>query len=303
MNIDYLDTLANRALRKFGIKDCIAVFNKISENATYFVYNDSGVPIYTLRLSNEGSRSLQELEAELKWISSIGKEVSIIRPAVNEVVQVDGKYCVLFNYVSGHNPVIDNKNTMLAIGRLAAKLHSYSNVSLNRPMWTVNNMVGTRGLWGNWRENEDLSLGQINIIDNVIEDISSKINKYNTDKFGLIHNDLRIANIVKNRTYTAIDFDDCGYGYYMQDLASSLSFIEMRDDIERFKEYWIEGYETVASLTEEDKNMADYFIVIRRIQLLAWITTRQYNAYIRSITNYFAKDTVRIVRMFKEKYY
>jgi Ser/Thr protein kinase RdoA (MazF antagonist) len=45
--------------------------------------------------------------------------------------------------------------------------------------------------------------------------------------FGLIHADLRLANLmVDDQGLTAIDFDDCGFGWWVYDLASALSFIE-----------------------------------------------------------------------------
>ena len=47
------------------------------------------------------------------------------------------------------------------------------------------------------------------------------------DRFGLTHNDLRLANLLidGDRTYV-IDFDDCGDSWYMNDWATAVSMIE-----------------------------------------------------------------------------
>ena len=47
------------------------------------------------------------------------------------------------------------------------------------------------------------------------------------DRFGLIHCDLRLANLlIDGKTVKVIDFDDCGFGWYMYDAATPISFYE-----------------------------------------------------------------------------
>ena len=47
------------------------------------------------------------------------------------------------------------------------------------------------------------------------------------DRFGLIHCDLRLANLlIDGETVKAIDFDDCGFSWYMYDAATPVSFYE-----------------------------------------------------------------------------
>ena len=47
------------------------------------------------------------------------------------------------------------------------------------------------------------------------------------DRFGLIHADMRLANLlVSGADLHVIDFDDCGFGWFIFDIGASLSFIE-----------------------------------------------------------------------------
>ena len=46
-------------------------------------------------------------------------------------------------------------------------------------------------------------------------------------RFNLIHADMRLANLLIDQKSTRlIDFDDCGFGWFMYDFASAISFIE-----------------------------------------------------------------------------
>ncbi|WVM92198.1 phosphotransferase [Halopseudomonas pachastrellae] len=43
----------------------------------------------------------------------------------------------------------------------------------------------------------------------------------------MIHADLRLTNLLRHQQQTrVIDFDDCGQGWYLHDLAAALSFEE-----------------------------------------------------------------------------
>ncbi len=95
------------------------------------------------------------------------------------------------------------------------------------------------------------------------------------DTFGLIHADLRLANLmVEGDRLTAIDFDDCGFGWWAYDLASALSFIETDARLPELIAQWVEGYSRVALLRREDRVMIPSLIFLRRVLLTAWLSTR-----------------------------
>ncbi len=47
------------------------------------------------------------------------------------------------------------------------------------------------------------------------------------ERFGLVHADIRLANLLVDGEHVrVIDFDDCGFSWFMYDFATTVSFIE-----------------------------------------------------------------------------
>jgi Ser/Thr protein kinase RdoA (MazF antagonist) len=73
---------------------------------------------------------------------------------------------------------------------------------------------------------------------------------------------------------TAIDFDDCGFGWWAYDLAAALSFIETDPRLPDLIAAWVDGYTRTAPLRPEDRAMIPALIFLRRVLLTAWLATR-----------------------------
>lgn len=92
------------------------------------------------------------------------------------------------------------------------------------------------------------------------------------DRFGLIHADLRLTNLLLDGDdIYVIDFDDCGFGWYLYDLGSAVSFIEHWPQIPDMVASWADGYRTIAPLGVEEERELQTFIMFRRLLLVAWI--------------------------------
>ena len=62
------------------------------------------------------------------------------------------------------------------------------------------------------------------------------------DRYGLIHADFRLANLlIHNGDTRVIDFDDCGIGWFLYDAATAVSFFEDRTDVPELMEAWMEA--------------------------------------------------------------
>src|SRR5690606_31533543 len=106
------------------------------------------------------------------------------------------------------------------------------------------------------------------------DELRARLARYGTtpDRYGLIHADLRLANLlVDGPDLAVIDFDDCGFGWYMYDLAAALSFIEHDPRVPELIDAWLTGYRTLADLPAEDEAEIWTFILFRRLLLVAWI--------------------------------
>jgi len=94
------------------------------------------------------------------------------------------------------------------------------------------------------------------------------------ERFGLVHADLRLANLLVDREHLRIiDFDDCGFSWFMYDFASGVSFIEDDPKIAALLEAWLRGYRRVSPLASADAEEIPTFVMLRRILLCAWLAS------------------------------
>ena len=73
-----------------------------------------------------------------------------------------------------------------------------------------------------------------------------------SDSYGLIHADLYPENVLfKSGKAYPIDFEDCGYGYWMWDIAVALCTWAWGVDWERMRDAFWKGYSQITFLTGE----------------------------------------------------
>ena len=68
-----------------------------------------------------------------------------------------------------------------------------------------------------------------------------------------------------------IDFDDCGFAWFMYDFATTVSFMEDHPRVPELQAAWLEGYRSVAPLDADDEAELATFVMLRRLLLVAWI--------------------------------
>lgn len=287
----------------------------LSENATFAVSVASGKR-YVLRLHRQGYHSATAIRSELAWLDALRESGLQVPQALEgrngEPLQTllhEGqapRHAVLFDWIDGHEP--DPEQDLLAsfsrLGGINALLHRHARswqtpAEFERLNWNHMNMVGGHGLWGDWREAPFLPMDAVPVIETALARVNSELVSYGmgAERFGLIHADLRLANLLVQGSQTRIiDFDDCGFGWYMHDLASALSFHEHHADVPMWIEHWLKGYTREASLDETDIAMIPTLIIQRRVQLLAWTGSHANTATVRSLGTNWVQRTVELCR-------
>jgi hypothetical protein len=103
------------------------------------------------------------------------------------------------------------------------------------------------------------------------------------DSVGLIHADLHLDNaLVWHDDVRVNDFDDCGSGYWLYDIAVALWELRHRDDYGQFRDALIEGY-TQHRPPPGDLALLDDFIATRDVAFGLWFTgTAQANPAFRA---------------------
>jgi Ser/Thr protein kinase RdoA (MazF antagonist) len=91
------------------------------------------------------------------------------------------------------------------------------------------------------------------------------------DQVGLIHADLHLENALFWRDdVRVIDFDDCGFGYWLYDIAVSLWELRQRDDYEQFRTALIDGYIQHRPLPPGGLAHLDDFVATREVAFGLW---------------------------------
>jgi Ser/Thr protein kinase RdoA (MazF antagonist) len=89
--------------------------------------------------------------------------------------------------------------------------------------------------------------------------------------YGLIHADLYPENVLfKAGQAYPIDFEDCGYGCWIWDIAVALCTWAWEEDWERMRDAFHAGYQSVLSLPNSQWALLDLFIATQYATMLIW---------------------------------
>ena len=279
-----MSDILRRALPVYGLPpDTPLTLLNRSENETWRAGD------LILRLHRHGYHTRAEIASELAWLTALQDlpGLNTVKPvpgAQGLVTEVDGRFLVAFAPIAGQElqPGDDLARWFAPLGEITAHLHLQSRQwtpppGFTRKRWDVETILGADPHWGHWRQAQGLDAAGEALLARATERLAADLTAYGTgpETFGLIHADLRLANLmVDGDRLTAIDFDDCGFGWWAYDLAAALSFIETDPRLPDLIAAWVEGYSRVAPLRPEDRAMIPSLIFLRRVLLTAWLATR-----------------------------
>lgn len=323
--LDKFQNIANIGLRYYSFLSPASLkLLNYSENATYLVYDREQKEKFILRVCRPGYHTKKEIESELIWMDSIAKNSDLIVPlsikgdngeAIQDV-NFDGNmyYCTVFEFLEGDAPDEDKEEELIEqfeiLGEITARLHEHS-IShrdelnrLPRLSWDFAAILGEKPKWARWQDGVGLTPERKQLLQRVSDKIEERLEAFGKgpERYGLIHGDLRLANLlVDGKTIKIIDFDDCGFGWYLYDLATALSFIEHKDYVPELVEKWVKGYRKVRPLSEEEEQEIPTFIMMRRLQLISWIGSRD-NETSRAMGAQYSIDTDPLAKAYLEKF-
>jgi Ser/Thr protein kinase RdoA (MazF antagonist) len=293
--------VAQLALRQYDIgpNATLRLLN-LSENATYLVEDAETRSI--LRVHRRDYHRSHEIESELDWLAALRADSDVTVPTVLPAtdgrrvvtVNVDGtpRYAVHFDMVAGAEPD-ENALTMEdfhTLGRITAALHEHSHrwarpAGFDRFSWDWEHSLGAQPRWGRWQDAEGVGPSERDVLERAQTLLHTRLEAYGTgpDRFGLIHADLRLANLLvdsagtESSKITVIDFDDCGFGWYFYDFGTAVSFIEDDPALPEWQESWVSGYRSRRELPATDEDMLASFVLLRRLLLLAWMGSHSHS--------------------------
>src|SRR5258708_7037206 len=284
------------SLKRWGLssRTVISLLN-LSENATFALSDPKAPKELVLRVHRVGYSSAEEIRSELAWMNALRRDgvidtASPLPGSNGELVQTltspsgrPSRHAVAFERLPGKEPEagVDALRWFERLGELTAKLHLHAKswvlpAGFRRKRWDVDAMVGDKGYWGPWRDAMGLDGPGTAALEQALSFIRQRIDRFGAspERFGLVHADLRLANLLVHDTHLRIiDFDDCGFSWFMYDFATAVSFIEHQPNVPELLEAWLAGYRRVRLLSEEDVTEIPTFVILRRILLSAWFAS------------------------------
>jgi Ser/Thr protein kinase RdoA (MazF antagonist) len=281
-------------------------------NATLKVETTDG-QLFALRINTNSPRTPENLRAEIAFVRLLAEDgrVKVPHPIENRegdfytsiLHEASGRmfHCVLYSWILGEELEEEpqDEQQLSALGAAMATMHlavegfelpeGSSLPTFDDPLW--------------WTE--DFLLSEKSVLDAEAKDLISQALaaiKSGVAKFfangtpRLIHADMHGGNALwYEGSLSVIDFDDCGIGFPLQDLATALYYLDTPEQDAAFKE----GYASVAPVPQcSEKEMSMLFLQ-RRIVLLNYLYETS-NLKHRSVIPEYLEETLRRIRNYLE---
>ena len=315
-----LKSLAEEALKLFPVKPQALEFINHGENTTFKLI-DKSKKKYLVRVHRAIYHSKPAIEEELSWLHHLA-ETSIVAPSpilskngnfietINDERVDHARNVDLMNWVEGRfvwknaRPVHFRK-----IGKLLAELQldTRKRKTKHRRYWDAEGLVGRDAKLGTIYGIDGLEKKERSILESAAKDILKELKRFETKhptRMGLIHADLHFGNMVfrPSGDVAPIDFDDCGFGFHMYDLAVPLlSILALKDlkpdtDTQAMREALLAGYQTVKSIDDEDLEILKRLEVARRIAMVGWMSSRSDNPRLRARLRSVIERTLKTIK-------
>jgi Ser/Thr protein kinase RdoA (MazF antagonist) len=289
-----------------------------SENKVYLVRDPARPRDHVIRVNSGrlGYHRPPAIASELMWMMALRRDTDIVVPDVlrardGSLVQTlaatdldQPRHAAIYSFLPGSEPSEDDLIAGFErLGEISARMHLHAMswappADFSRHAWTPEVILDDRLNWGPWQagvgvEGETLAL--LSRLDAAVRERLAAL-PTGRERFGLIHADLRLANLLVDGERTAIiDFDDCGHGWYLFDLATALSFLEERPDVPDLIASWLDGYRRVAQIPPDMEAEIPTLVMLRRLQLIGWVGYQQQHLdFAREIGPRFTVDSCRL---------
>jgi Ser/Thr protein kinase RdoA (MazF antagonist) len=317
--LNELDAQVARGLEHWNLSpDTTIRLLNVSENATFLLDDPHGFEL-VLRVHRLGYSSVDEIRSELQWMEALRRDgimdtAAAVAGRDGQLVQTlppigDGapRLAVVFERLPGTEPdAAGAVQWFKRLGEATARMHRHARGwmlprGFCRKTWDLETMVGEHGFWGPWRAAVGLDADGTAVLARAVDQIGQRLARFGrgADVFGLVHADLRLANLlVDGADLRIIDFDDCGFSWFVYDFATAVSFIEHEAVVPELMQAWCAGYEKASALRPAARAELATFVVLRRILLTAWIASHAEVPFAREKGAGFTAGTVALAEEF-----
>ena len=274
--------IAQTALPAWG--GGVAELVQIRENIVFRAKLSDGREV-ALRLHRPNYRNSAQIGAELAWCAQLahaGFPAPAPIPCTDGAMMatVAGRIASCVTWLEGQAigtaqaPLGANRCAMMQqIGALIAKLHAAPAPHLGNVMrWDAPALIGSTPRWGRFWENPAFEAADLTLINDARNFAAARLESGSFAQ-GAIHGDVLRENILLGANGLAlIDFDDCGHGYLLYDLATALIQSFEAHDYDALSQALLEGYgpEKAQALAQD----LPLFVMLRAFASAGWVMSR-----------------------------
>lgn len=285
-----LRTLALEAIKGYPIKVAKLRLIQNDWNATFRIDTTRGKK-YVMRINRAGlgAVSLEILQAELAWVDALNRETTLKmpKPLANKehsfvtTTKVDGvpepRHCIIFSWLPGKT-VADHlsPDSYFKLGQLSAQLHLHAKKfrpPKPKALWVYDHIFsfGEDNVLFEPAYKKWFPAGRRKMFENVVGCVQAEFDRLYSNRRGvqIIHNDLHHWNVMVHRgQLSPFDFEDLRWGFPVQDVATTLFYVQYDDNFSKLSDSFKQGYETQTKWPERYDGEIYHYMAARRLMFV-----------------------------------
>jgi len=293
--------LAEAALDAYGLRGARLTFLRYFANITYRVDIQGEVPQkggsgpcapnrYLLRILV--TDYWEAVKGEMTWLAALSGEAGLPVPGPVPTLQgellariatpdmPEGRIVSLMRWVDGRRRAAGlHPRHFRAWGQMVARMHAFAAgwqppEGFERFIWDWEGLLGGRG-FGYGVEELVASMPEhlqqpFQIVSAQARTVMDDLGK-GPDAYGMIHGDMYPENVLfKGGEVYPIDFEDCGFGHWLWDIATPLSLQPWTAEWTWQRDAFLEGYTQVRMLPASQLRHLDLFIAAQYATVVLW---------------------------------
>lgn len=299
-----LRKLALAATERYDLNAAALQFINHGENTTFRVDTDQGGLLppgspfiskqYLLRVHGATYNTPAEINSELVWLHALREDMNLAvpEPLLNRAgqfaVQVEvpevpqPRTCSVLRWMRGAiHADHPQPHHLKKLGRLVGLLHTHASAwqppaEFVRRRWDWEGLFGERAGFGAptplvWAHVPEQYRAVFEPVADQLRLAMQELGE-SPDTWGIIHADLHLGNVLyAEGEARAIDFDDCGWSYWVYDLAVILEQWRTTPLWETMRNAVLQGYAEVRVFPADQLAYLDTFIAARQASVTLWI--------------------------------